>query len=34
MHIEDKQMGIRIGYTCLIIIGIMITLIVIANIIG
>ena len=34
MHIEDKQMGIRVGYTVLIIVGIMTALIIIANIIA
>jgi len=34
MHVEDKQMGIRVGYTVLVIIGIMLGLIIAANIIG
>ncbi len=34
MHAEDKQMGIRIGYTVLIIIGVMVGLIITANIIA
>ena len=34
MHVEDKQMGIRVGYTVLVIIAVMIGLIIAANIIG
>ena len=34
MHVEDKQIGIRVGYTVLVIIGIMVGLIIAANIIG
>ncbi|VAX01416.1 hypothetical protein MNBD_GAMMA21-2638 [hydrothermal vent metagenome] len=34
MHAEDKQIGIRVGYTVLVIIGIMIGLIIAANIIA
>jgi len=34
MHAEDKQISIRVGYTALVIVGIMIGLIIIANIIA
>ena len=34
MHVEDKQMGIRVGYTVLVIIGLMVGLIFVANILG
>ena len=31
MHIEDKQMGARIGYTVLVLVGLMFGLIILAN---
>jgi len=34
MHIEDKEMGTRIGYTVLILLGLMFALIVLANIVA
>lgn len=34
MHIEDKQMGTRVGYTVLVLIGVMVGLIITSNIIG
>lgn len=34
MHVEDKQMGIRVGYTVLVLVGVMIALIIASNFIG
>ena len=34
MHVEDKQMGVRVGYTVAVLIGVMLSLILIANLIG
>jgi len=34
MHVDDKQIGIRVGYTVLVIIGVMVGLIIAANLIG
>lgn len=34
MHIEDKKMGMRIGYTVLTLTGLMFALIILANLIG
>lgn len=34
MNVEDKEMGIRIGYTVLILTGLMFVLIVLANLIA
>lgn len=34
MHVEDKQIGARVGYTVLILLGLMFGLIVLANLIG
>lgn len=34
MHLEDKQMGLRVGYTVLVLVGVMIGLIIASNIIG
>lgn len=34
MHVEDKEMGMRVGYTVLILLGLMFVLIVLANIIA
>ena len=34
MHIEDKQMGARVGYTVVVLLGLMFVLIVLANLIG
>lgn len=34
MHVEDKHMGARVGYTVLVLVGIMFGLIVLANLIG
>lgn len=33
MHVEDKEMGMRIGYTVLILTGLMFGLIILANLI-
>lgn len=33
MHVEDKQMGTRVGYTVLVLVGLMFGLIVLANLI-
>lgn len=34
MHIEDKTMGIRVGYTVLVLLGVMVVLIIAANFIA
>jgi hypothetical protein len=34
MNIEDKQMGIRVGYTVLVLLGVMVALIIASNLIG
>ena len=34
MHVEDKQMGIRVGYTVLVLLGVMVALIIASNLIG
>ena len=34
MHVEDKQMGTRVGYTVAILVGLMFGLIMLANLIG
>lgn len=34
MHVEDKEMGMRVGYTVLVLLGLMFVLIVLANIVS
>ena len=34
MHAEDRQIGSRVGYTVLVLLGLMFGLIVLANLIG
>lgn len=34
MHVEDKEMGMRVGYTVLVLTGLMFGLIVLANLVG
>lgn len=34
MHIEDKEMGMRVGYTVLVLLGLMFGLILLANVVG
>lgn len=34
MHIDDKQMGMRVGYTVLVLLGLMFALIMLANLIA
>ena len=34
MHAEDREMGMRVGYTVLVLTGLMFGLIILANIIG
>lgn len=34
MHVEDKQMGIHIGVTVLVLVGVMVSLIIAANFIA
>jgi len=33
MHVEDKEMGLRVGYTVLTLLGLMFGLIILANLI-
>ena len=34
MHVEDKEMGIHVGMTVLVLVGVMVALIIAANFIG
>lgn len=34
MHVEDRQMGTRVGYTVLVLVGLMVCLIIAANLIA
>ena len=34
MHIEDKQMGMRVGYTVMVLLGLMCFLIILANLVS
>jgi hypothetical protein len=34
MHVEDRQMGSRVGYTVLVLVGLMVCLIIAANFIA
>jgi len=34
MHVEDKEMGMRVGYTVLVLAGLMFVLIILANFVG
>ena len=34
MHVEDKEMGTRVGYTVLVLVGLMLAMILLANLIG
>ena len=34
MHIEDKEMGMRVGYTVLVLVGLMFGLIILSNFIA
>ena len=34
MHVEDKEMGLRVGYTVLVLLGLMFGLIILANLVG
>ena len=34
MHVEDKQMGVHIGVTVLVLVGVMVSLIIAANFIA
>ncbi len=34
MHVEDKEMGVHVGYTVLVLVGVMLGLIIVANLIA
>jgi len=34
MHLEDKEMGVHVGYTVLVLVGVMVGLIIVANLIA